>query len=277
MILSATWRRGPWSSPCPIPWIRKPGSSFRARPSSFRSGNPWCARSAGRCRSCGRPRNNLPSRPAFRPCRGPGLGGTPVVESSEAESIAVAFVQRLRSGDHQGIPAAFTALIHSRLDSASPRLPMMRSGYSLIVRNTRLGPAKTVSASAAPPNRSPSAAALCTPFTAASSSAETASGVCDVAISDCDFRSTDRGLRIKTRRGRGGTVGEHRHQGHAYDRPALPSRGKLLLLPRWSTGRLSDLQSEGSAGYGQDPAGTQYPRRAPLRHQLPRPTLTAGP
>jgi polygalacturonase len=35
---------------------------------------------------------------------------------------------------------------------------------------------------------------------------ETAGGVRDVEISDCRFQGTDRGLRIKTRRGRGGTV-----------------------------------------------------------------------
>lgn len=37
---------------------------------------------------------------------------------------------------------------------------------------------------------------------------ETAGGVRDVLIEGCEFRNTDRGLRIKTRRGRGGTV-EH--------------------------------------------------------------------
>ncbi len=35
---------------------------------------------------------------------------------------------------------------------------------------------------------------------------ETAGGVRDISVSACEFQSTDRGLRIKTRRGRGGTV-----------------------------------------------------------------------
>jgi len=35
---------------------------------------------------------------------------------------------------------------------------------------------------------------------------ETAGGIYDVVVSDCSFEGTDRGVRIKTRRGRGGTV-----------------------------------------------------------------------
>jgi len=35
---------------------------------------------------------------------------------------------------------------------------------------------------------------------------ETAAGICDVLAEDCVFQGTDRGIRIKTRRGRGGTI-----------------------------------------------------------------------
>ena len=50
---------------------------------------------------------------------------------------------------------------------------------------------------------------------------EMSGGVADVDISDCDFRGTDRGLRLKTRRGRGGAVERIRLRRSVMERVAV--------------------------------------------------------
>ena len=61
---------------------------------------------------------------------------------------------------------------------------------------------------------------------------EMSGSVTDVTVTACDFRRTDRGLRIKTRRGRGGEVARvavsRLHDGRRRHR----LRGKRLLLLR---------------------------------------------
>ena len=87
---------------------------------------------------------------------------------------------------------------------------------------------------------------------------EMSGGVRNVAISNCVFVGTDRGIRIKARRGRGGGGRGHPRQQHRHGRRAVPARDQPVLRLR----RVGRVEGDGQS---PQPVTDRTPRFRRLR------------